>query len=265
MHRVEPTVFLIAQTDANQEELQQYLSHIGAPEWTTDAPSDVEEIVEVMARACYKSFGPGLNPNVTRVRPNNRSHLTNLVQVRHGSTLEHSWATFMICDVSRVFTHELVRHRVGTAISQESLRFVRFEDMGLWVPPCFANNAKATKVYENTWEILETQYQKLIKIAGEMEGSPFDELPFHIKKKYTSAARRVAPDGVATNVGWSCNMRSLRHIIEDRTDPGAEEEIRYVFGKIAEIALKKWPNLFFDYKSEVVEGLAQYTTPNRKV
>lgn len=265
MHRVEPQIFLVAESKTNREELDRYLRHIGAVGWSTDAPTDVEEIVEVMARGCYKSFGPGLNPNVTRVRPDNRSHLANLLRVRHGSTMEHPWVSFFISDVSRVFTHELVRHRVGTAISQESLRFVRFEDMGLWVPPCYADSPEAEEIFEDAWKFLEGKYRELIEVAARMEGKPFDQLSFHIKKKYTSAARRVAPIGVATNVGWSCNTRALRHIIEDRTDPGAEEEIRVVFGKIAEIAMGKWPNLFGDYEVEMVDGLACYKTPDRKV
>ncbi len=37
--------------------------------------------------------------------------------------------------VLRVFTHELVRHRAGSAFSQESLRYVRLTDIGFRVPP----------------------------------------------------------------------------------------------------------------------------------
>ena len=77
--------------------------------------------------------------------------------------------------------------------------------------------------------------------------------------------RRLAPDGLATNIGWSCNMRTLRHVIEQRTAPWAEEEIRLVFGRIAEIAIARWPNLFGDYRAEMVDGLPVYTTDNRKV
>ena len=36
-------------------------------------------------------------------------------------------------NVSRVFTHELVRHRAGSAFSQESLRYVRLTDIGFRV------------------------------------------------------------------------------------------------------------------------------------
>ena len=88
---------------------------------------------------------------------------------------------------------------------------------------------------------------------------------FTVKKEATSAFRRLAPMGVATNIGWSANMRTIRHVIEMRTHPGAEEEIRLVFAKVAEIAISKWGNIFADYNKEIVDGLPWYTTTNRKV
>ena len=77
--------------------------------------------------------------------------------------------------------------------------------------------------------------------------------------------RRIAPIGLATNIGWSCNMRTLRHVIEMRTDPGAEEEIRIVFSKVADIAIERWPNLFADYEVDIINDLPSYKTVNKKV
>ena len=81
MHKVEPKIFILASTEVNQASLDDYLSHIGAYSWSSDAPSSVEEIVEVMARSCYKSFEPSLNLNVTRVRKSNASHLATCLKV----------------------------------------------------------------------------------------------------------------------------------------------------------------------------------------
>jgi thymidylate synthase (FAD) len=64
--------------------------------------------------------------------------------------------------------------------------------------------------------------------------------------------RRFAPDGVATGIVWTANIRTLRHTIEARTDLGAEEEIRLVFGKIGELVQAEAPALFGDY--EVANG-----------
>ena len=280
MHRVEPQVFMIAENTVNDTALHGYLEYIGAQGWTSKkgnrdgnvgrngaGPGDLREIIEVMGRGCYKSFGTELNPNLTKVRGDNPSYLKNIVNIGHGSVLEHGWVSFMICDTSRVVTHELVRHRAGTAISQESLRFLRLEDMGLWMPQAYAGDEYSTDIFEETWEYLELQYARLIERAEVIEGIPFDDLPFSKKKYYTSAARRVAPIGLATNIGWSCNIRAARHIIEMRTDEHAEEEIRLVFNKIASILKTKYPVLFDDYESEL-KGLdenLEYTTSSRKV
>ena len=107
MHGVEPQVFLIGETRLVPEGLQAYLEHVGAPGWSTDASTDVEGLAEFMGRLCYRSFEPGLNPNVKRVRPNNAAHLKNIIATGHGSVLEHSVLNFAISGVSRVFTHEL--------------------------------------------------------------------------------------------------------------------------------------------------------------
>lgn len=64
MKTVVPKVFLVGETRIVPEGLEQFLEHVGAPEWKSDAPSDSELLCEVMGRLCYRSFSPGLNPNV---------------------------------------------------------------------------------------------------------------------------------------------------------------------------------------------------------
>jgi len=180
--------------------------------------------------------------------------------VKHGSVIEHSSVNFIFADVSRVFTHELVRHRAGTAISQESLRFVRLTDIGFWPPLAIRENEEVMEIVSTTVRHLESLQFKLAEILR-----LDDESKFSVKKKFTSAMRRIAPDGLATTIGWTANVRTLRHVLEMRTEPGAEEEIRLVFGKVGEILTKRYPNMFGDYEVETVDGLPHYKTPNRKV
>ncbi len=71
--------------------------------------------------------------------------------------------------------------------------------------------------------------------------------------------------GLATNIGWSANFRTLRHVIEQRTAPWAEEEIRVVFGQVAFCAMENWPNVFGDYEYEMADGLPWFKTDNKKV
>tara|TARA_B100001123_G_C15333496_1_gene1032009 strand:+ start:1630 stop:2415 length:786 start_codon:yes stop_codon:yes gene_type:complete len=261
MHDVEPKVFLIGETKLLPEGLNAYLEHVGAPDWSTDANTDSEALSEFMGRLCYRSFEPGLNPNVTRVRPDNKSHLQNIIRTGHGSVLEHSVLNFVFSDVSRVFTHELVRHRAGTAVSQESLRFVRLDDLGMWAPTSVKEDDEMMEVFVKTFSQLE-ELQRLMAEHYELdeEGKAFSK-----KKEITSAMRRIAPIGVATSVGWSANVRTLRHVIEARTEPSAEEEIRLVFGKVGEILMEKYQVLFGDYEVEMVNGLPWFKSEFEKI
>jgi thymidylate synthase ThyX len=145
-------------------------------------------------------------------------------------------------------THEVVRHRPGTAVSQESLRFVRLDDIPFWFPDWAKQDAELMKRATAVVEQLE-EFQRWM--AGHF-GLDDEGVPFHEKKHKTSFMRRLAPDGLATGLVWTANIRTLRHTIEARTDPGAEEEIRLVFGKIAELARAEAPILFADY--EVRDG-----------
>ena len=263
MDFIEPKVFLVGETRVLLDKVQEYLIEIGAPEWKSDATSDIEMLVELMGRICYRSFKPGLNPNVTTIREHNDEYLRNILETGHGSVLEHSSLSFIFMNVSRVLTHELVRHRIGVAISQESLRYVRLDKLNFWFPAIFRDHPKRDELMDLCAKKVEQDEQFQLRLVKILEIE--QEKKFAVKKKLTSAMRRFAPIGLATSIGWSVNMRSLRHVIEMRTDPSAEEEIRLVFGKVAEIVKKRYPNFFNDYEVEIVDGLPWYKTSNRKV
>ena len=258
---VTPKVFLLGETQANMMGIRALLEHLGAPDWESDAYSDSELLTEVYGRSCYKSFGTELNPNIDRVRKTNKSYLTNTLEKGDGSIFEHCMTNWFFADVSRVFTHELVRHRVGVAISQESLRFVRLTDLDWYAPTVVKESEGAMEIYAKTMEEL-SQIQRELAEMFEMDDGDKD---FDLKKKLTSTFRRLAPLGLATNIGWSANFRTLRHVIEQRTAPWAEEEIRLVFSEVGTIAMERWPNIFSDYEVEVVDGIDWYKTSNPKV
>jgi thymidylate synthase (FAD) len=150
---------------------------------------------------------------------------------------------------------------VGTAISQESLRFVRIEDLRFWLPTVIRENPEAVRIFEESVRYLEARQLELAKLYKLDDPG----VAFHLKKVVTSAMRRILPEGVATNIGWSANIRTLRWVIEARTAPEAEEEIRLVFGKVAEIARNRWPHLFGDFEGVLVEGLPHWKPKFSKV
>lgn len=73
---------------------------------------DAQKIIETAGRTCYDSFGQGRDSD---------EYAEHILEVGHGSVLEHAQYTFFITGVSRGMTHELVRHRIGVAISQRCL------------------------------------------------------------------------------------------------------------------------------------------------
>jgi hypothetical protein len=137
-------------------------------------------------------------------------------------------------------THELVRHRAGSAFSQESLRYVRLTEIGFRVPPALE------PVREQVISIVEQLEQFQVSAAGAL-GIDEEGIPFHVKKEVTSALRRLAPIGLSTDIIWTANARTLRHVIEMRTAEGAEEELRLVFDQIARIMQAEAPGLFQDF------------------
>lgn len=244
MRRVSPKVFLIGESGLNTEGMDAYLQHIGAPEWECYANSASEYLSEFYGRLCYRSFRPGMNANVTKVREGNDKYLANILAVKHGSVLEHCVTNWVFADVSRVFTHELVRHRAGTAFSQESLRFVRLTDLGLWLPDEATGQQWLVDLFEEKFRTLEDLQKQL----AERLGLDDDQKQFKEKKVLTSLMRRLAPEGLATTIGASFNFRALRHVIEMRTAESAEAEIRFAFNQVATMAKERWPNIFSDFK-----------------
>jgi thymidylate synthase (FAD) len=101
-------------------------------------------------------------------------------------------------------------------------------------------------VRERVVSIVEQLEEVQAELASEL-GLDEDGVPFAVKKEVTSALRRLAPLGLSTDIVWSANVRTLRHVIEMRTAAGAEEELRLVFGLVAETMLHEAPALFQDF------------------
>jgi len=120
---------------------------------------------------------------------------------------------------------------------------VRLADIGFRVPPALE------PVREQVLAIVEQLEDFQVSAAAEL-GIDEEGIPFHVKKEVTSALRRLAPIGLSTDIVWTANVRTLRHVIEMRTAPGAEEELRLVFGRIAALMADEAPALFQDFAQD---------------
>jgi thymidylate synthase (FAD) len=248
-------IFNFAKTQVQESEVYRWLEHVGVPDYVL--PENVTNpalVIALAAKRCYMSFEPGLNPNVTKVRSDMVQYFDNILKSGHGSVLEHSTYSFAIEGVSRVFTAEMNRHRAGWAISEGSLRFIRFDkDIPYWLPTSLQPNheddtelamkkAASVEVFERAFRHQEECYKQLLDIWDMDEGSK----NFDYKKKVTSCMRRIVGMGVATGGVWTGNFRALRHVLASRTSPHAEEEMIHVFSRIAKYMVDHEPMVFGD-------------------
>lgn len=247
MKFVTPKVTLLGRTQlvAGADEFLKG-SH-GGQDWfeerymSPDVP-DHEILLELPGRLCYDSFSEtGGNPNVTRIRKDRIDYLQNLIKSGHGSVLEHVVFNFGFENVSVVMTQELIRHRVGTAISQESGRYVRPTELEVVGTPYVDDPDTRNRMRENYDEIWKSYQREVLR-------HDWDNMPFSEKKELTSELRGMLPMRRATRLVWSGNIRTLRHVIELRTSKHAEWEIRYVFSQVLDQMLEQSYHLFQDLK-----------------
>ena len=230
----------------SKEDIGAFLDLMGI-EWEIPDVTFAEALAEFAGRLCYESWENTENLNISKIRKGNELYLGNIQKQKHGSVFEHGGLVFIFYNVSRVFTHELVRHRAGSGFSQTSGRYTRLHDIKFWMPDVIYNNPAARSVFLDAIAQDEENQRKLEEIFQE---DLSEHGSFYKKKELTSAFRRISPNGAANNILWSTNHRALRHVIEQRCSEHAEIEIRMLFRGIARHVAEKFPNIYQDLRED---------------
>lgn len=254
-HLVTPKVFQVGTTVIYWQGLREYLYQSNNMGFLNEIDRAQEEglsegeiLTSFYAKLCYASLTLGKNENITQVR-GIKANLEGCHNQGHNSVWQHVSLNFVATNVSRVFTHELVRHRAGSAFSQTSGRYVRGDTVDIVFDPILE---PVREDIESLQMVVESIYLKMVKKMG------LDTMKDQTKKKQiTSALRRILPNGQSNEIGFSLNLGSLRHIVQVRTSRHAEWEIRHVFNTIYHMLKDKYPLLFFGAVEEVVEGLTE--------
>lgn len=186
---------------------------------------DPEKIVAASVRQCYS---PDSASSI-------KSKLTAAEQVRlikmvissgHTSTIEHVSFTFAIEGVSRVLTHELVRHRIAS-YSQQSQRYINGKNFGFVIPPTISSKKEAKKIFDETIKDLGEKYQKMIDL-----GVPKED------------ARFLLPNATDVKIVVTMNARSLFNFLARRMCNRAQWEIRTMATLIHKELMKVAPKIF---------------------
>ncbi len=201
---------------------------------------DGQRLTELAGRICYDSLGKGRNST---------EYAQHILESGHGSVLEHAQYSLLISEVSRGFSHELVRHRVGVAISQRSTRFVD-ESESEWID----HPLVVKYLQENKDSLLKDHIQEIKEDARLVYKECVELLePWLIscgvekltaRKQARGAARGYLGNALSTELVWSANIRALLHVIGLRGSVHADAEIRVFAVAVAEIMSAQEPAYF---------------------
>ena len=251
-----PQVYLLGQSSVDETGLEAFLADHGVAEWRTDTAVGGERLAETAGRVCYMSFGKG--------RKTNAEYLGHILEVGHGSVLEHSTWNFLVTGASRSFTHELIRHRAGFGYSQLSQRYVDESQAEFVEPECIATDPALHAVWCEAVGAAQAAYVRLVEGLA----AKFSDLEDKTQRRKLArqAARSVLPNATETKITVTANARALRHFFELRGAAEADVEIRAVALAMLRIVKSKAPNLFGDFEIDTLpDGGEVARTPFRKV
>jgi thymidylate synthase (FAD) len=250
----EPKVYLVGRQVLDTESIEEFLGDHGVT-WQTDTEVGGEALAEMAGRVCYMSYGKG--------RKTNREFIGHIVEVGHGSVLEHAVWSFVITGVSRSFTHELIRHR-HFSYSQLSQRYVNESDSDFIEPDVIAEDGELHAIWQQAVEATREAYDRLVE-GLQKRYAHIPEATLR-RKLARQAARSVLPNATETKIFMTGNARALRHFIELRGSEHADVEIRKVAVEVLKIMQAEAPSLFADYRLDpLADGTVVTHTEHPKV
>ncbi len=181
--------------------------------------------VAAAARLCYSDASAG--DLVEKMKGEDVSRfIAHLRGSGHLSPFEHAVFTFAIDGVSRVCTHQLVRHRLAS-YSQQSQRYVEMKDPEVVVPPSVSSEPVARGIFEKAVRDSHEAYRTMVEA-----GIPRED------------ARYVLPHGWMTKIVVTMNARELHHFFSMRLCRRAQWEIRDLSRMMLSLVRDKAPLLF---------------------
>jgi thymidylate synthase (FAD) len=252
----EPAVYLVGRQMVDDSALDRFLQDHGVA-WETDTEVAGEHLSEVAGRLCYMSFA--------KPRPGgNETYLKHILEVGHGSVLEHAAWNFVFSGISRSLTHELIRHRAGFGYSQLSQRYVDESVAEYIEPDVIAGNPELHRIW---LDAVAHTHQAYMGLVERLQEAYRDEPDKTLRRKLArQAARSVLPNATETKIFVTANARALRHFIELRGSRHAEIEIRKLAVQVLRLMQQEAPHIFGDYQLvPLADGTFEATTPHRKV
>lgn len=177
---------------------------------------------------------------------------------------EEIWVSFWIGNVSRGLSHELVRHKFRTAVSQRSTRYVdesespwtlhplmeRYREEFVADPHTTLNKVYTLSSYEDTTNIgiflMQNLYRDWVKFL-EQKLVECGISKFSARKQARGAARGLLGNALSTEMIFSASLAQWKRMINMRASDAADAEIRRLFVDIFLELKHSFPGHFEDY------------------
>lgn len=209
--------------------------------WVVDQGTDTLSIIKQVGTNCYKS------EDRTTKTPEQFAKM--LLKRGHTAMIEFVDVIVYFQNVSRGFTHELVRHRL-CSFAQESTRYVdpsKSSGYNFILPPDKDPHEKIDNNADYDLSGIVEMYENIYRILIEAGWK-------------TEDARQFLPIGIKSDIYCKANLTEWRHIFDLRTAKPAHWEIRYVMGNLLEQMKKLFSPIFNDYviKGQCIKGINYY-------
>ena len=204
-----------------------------------------EKLVAQAAKLCYSpSTIEGLREKIEK--NDQQKFVKKLASMGHMSPIEHISFSFGVEGVSRVCTHQLVRHRLAS-YSQQSQRYVgkhskktggSFEFV---IPPSVVEAGKKEWFGARMAEI-QRWYDELVEALGDKGESTYED------------ARFLMPNAAETKMVITMNARELLHFFKVRCCNRAQWEIRDMAIEMLRQVRQIAPSIFGNSGPSCVRG-----------
>lgn len=201
---------------------------------------DPEKTAALAARLCYSDSSiAGLDAKLSSAEKPGVSiekFLGRILKMGHTSVLEHASFTFGIEGISRVTSHQLVRHRLAS-YSQQSQRYVKAARPEYVTPETIAKDPDKKRRYDEAIKGVYGLYKELTDA-----GVPAED------------ARYLLPNAACTKIIVTMNARELLHFFKLRCCERAQWEIREMAARMLALVKKEAQFIFRDAGPACVGG-----------
>ena len=184
---------------------------------------DADRLCATIARTCYSEDDAGY---LLEQGKDYSKVLKSVLKSGHHSVIEHAVFTFNISNLSRVTSHQLVRHRIGS-YTQRSARYVKHSAMNTTLPDSITEDEETRDMVYKLEDTIDEVAQTLRD-----KGIPEEDI------------RYIYPNSLSTNIVVTMNARSLWNFFSLRCCTRSQDEIRSLANKMLALCKNVAPIIF---------------------